>query len=354
MSEKIKQKLHFVAYLDLLGYKDFFDERKNDAEEFLKTIDDALRSAKEMIQQNSIESNDWNPKVKMFSDNILIAVRSANKNRLDFLNYLLLVVTVAKIQQRFINNYKLFLRGGIAKGMFYFDEEYVFGEALIKAYEMEQNAIYPKIKIDDKYVESIATSIRGESAFKEAMIMTLIKYITKERDGSYFVNYLPAGPKTKEIDHSFCIDSIFADDMKPENKSISSIDERDCRKLQAHKEALLEKIHKFGSYKELFSQKQLDDRRKVILKYMWSLDYHNQVCKVLGFGNLMIHCDVKMDSRTLQPIVEVVEVIEKQALSPPPSPHTPERSVLTMAGPKKVSAELMQGSGNHSLEPIEP
>ena len=305
MSEKVKQQLHFVAFLDLLGYKDFFKEKNHDVDKFLETINEALTSTIDGTNQQYKKVPDaYRPQIKMFSDNILIAIRCSNNNRIDFLPYLNLVRTVAHIQQTFITKYQLFLRGGIAKGMFYFGEEYVFGEALISAYEMEQSAIYPKIIINNNYVENIIKHIREKASGYETFANILIDVVGKERDGSYFVNYLPTHPWGEHINENFHIDSIFTDvvaslDTSPNNKA--------CETIRSHKTALLGKIHEYGSYKELFSQKDIDNRRKVILKYMWSLDYHNQACKILGLNELMIHCDIKIDSRTLQPVVEVTE-----------------------------------------------
>lgn len=305
MSEKVNQQLHFVAFLDLLGYKDFFRKNKHDVEKFLETINEALTSTiDDANQQYKKVADAYKPQIKMFSDNILIAIRCSNINEKDFLPYLNLVRTVAHIQKTFINKYQLFLRGGIAKGMFYFGEKYVFGEALINAYEMEQNAIYPKIKIDEKYVEKIITHIRTKAVGYDTLANILIDVVGKERDGSYFINYLPTYPWGKNIDEYFCIYSVFTDGL------LSTSDfhnDKNYETIQAHKAALLGKIHEYGSYKELYSQSDIDNRRKVILKYMWSLDYHNQVCKLLNLNELIIHCGIKTDSRTLQPVVEVFE-----------------------------------------------
>jgi hypothetical protein len=291
--------------LDLLGYKDFFREKKRDVEKFLETINEALTSTIDGTNQQYKRVPDaYKPQIKMFSDNILIAIRCSNNNEKDFLPYLNLVRTVAHIQKTFITKYQLFLRGGIAKGMFYFGEEYVFGEALINAYEMEQFAIYPKINIDEKYVEKIINHVREKAAGYDTLASILIDVVGKERDGSYFANYLPTYPWGRSIDETFYIDSIFTDGVAAVG---TSHNDGKFKTILAHKVALLGKIDEYGSYKELFSQRDIDNRRKVILKYMWSLDYHNQVCKVLGLKDLMIHCDIKIDSRTLQPVVEVVK-----------------------------------------------
>jgi len=305
MSENVKQQLHFVAFLDLLGYKDFFQKNTHDTEKFLEIIDEALLSTiNDTNQQYKKIPDYYKPQIKMFSDNILIAIRCSNNNEKAFLHYLNLVRTVAHIQKTFITKYQLFLRGGIAKGMFYCGEKYVFGEALIKAYEMEQSAIYPKININKKYVDEIIKHIREKSIQYKMLANILIDVVGKERDGSYFVNYLPTYPWGRNIDEEFSIASVFTDGVMP----VDMIHNSKVREtIQSHKMALLKKIHEYGSYKELFTQSDIDNRRKVILKYMWSLDYHNQVCKILDFKELMINCDIKIDSRTLQPVVEVAE-----------------------------------------------
>jgi len=305
MIEKVKQQMHFVAFLDLLGYKEFFKEKKNDVEKFLELINDALTST---IDETNLYykrvPDAYKPKIKLFSDNILIAIKCSNNNDIDFLPYLNLVRTVAHIQKTFITKYQLFLRGGVAKGMFYFGENYVFGEALINAYEMEQLAIYPKINIDGKYVEKIINHVREQKTGNDTLANILIDVVGRERDGSYFVNYLPTYPWGSNIDENFDIVSIFNDNCKLVGQDHN---DRAVETMQVHKVALMKKLFEYGNYKELFSQSSIENRKKVILKYLWVLDYHNQVCEVFGLENLKIHCNIIIDSRTLQPVVEVVD-----------------------------------------------
>lgn len=188
----------------------------------------------------------------------------------------------------------------------------VFGEALINAYEMEQSAIYPKIKIDEKYIAKIIEHVKTKKGGHEMFANILIEVVGKERDKSYFVNYLPTYPWGKNIDENFCIESIFTNGVSDADGSRN--DAKNCETMQAHKASLIEKIHEFGSYEELYLHKDIDNRRKVILKYMWSLDYHNQVCKLLCFNELIIYSDIKIDSRTLQPIVKVLEKSSEEEL----------------------------------------
>ena len=309
MNEKVEQHNHFVAFIDLLGYKDFFKDNRHNVEKFLTTIDKALTSAVSETESYYAKiPTSFKPQIKLFSDNILIAIRCSRKNEDDFLPYLNLVRIVAKIQATFINKYQLFLRGGIAKGMFYFGEKYVFGEALINAYEMEQIAIYPKIVLETKHIEKIISHIKSRGKGYDLLAKLLTAVVGKERDGSYFVNYLPAFPMNEKNPENYFIESIFAEGF--EQKSFLSNEQkltRDDNLLALHRDALLEKLQEYGSYDTLFSLKDIENRRKVILKYMWSLDYHNQASALLNYHELIIHCDIKTDSRTLQPVVEVLK-----------------------------------------------
>jgi hypothetical protein len=46
--------------------------------------------------------------------------------------------------------------------MFYFGEKYVFGKALIDAYEMEQHAIYPKVALSKNYIENLVSYVNNK------------------------------------------------------------------------------------------------------------------------------------------------------------------------------------------------
>lgn len=71
------------------------------------------------------------------------------------------------------------LRGGITIGELFVDNVMVWGNTLLRAYELEDKiVIYPRVIIDDKVVEYIH---QGDSAYD---------FIRYDKDGFDFVNYL--------------------------------------------------------------------------------------------------------------------------------------------------------------------
>jgi hypothetical protein len=71
------------------------------------------------------------------------------------------------------------LRGGITIGQLYIDEIMVWGEALVKAYYLEDKvALYPRVILDS----NVISEIKDDSVLSE--------YIRKDFDDLTFLNYL--------------------------------------------------------------------------------------------------------------------------------------------------------------------
>ncbi|MBR5717520.1 MAG: hypothetical protein IKX16_00700, partial [Clostridia bacterium] len=121
---------HYIAYMDLLGYKNFFQENPDRVPEFLDSIHAAIETAQAYISQLNISpllsASKMEFKTKIFSDNILICLEAIN-DELYKPRLLALLKLSADIQRNFITRYGLFLRGGITKGAISFNDDYVFG-----------------------------------------------------------------------------------------------------------------------------------------------------------------------------------------------------------------------------------
>lgn len=173
--EKLKD--HYLAYFDILGYKSYFE--KDSSYDFLNIIDNAVKDVKKSIDLAKMLNGNQEIRYRVYSDNFLFYIKEADNelNALVTLSYLL-----SKIQFRFLEKYSLLIRGGITKGKFYANDEYVFGEGLIRAYELENNkAIYPRIIID-----------KEEGMFSRETLTALesSKRIQKDSDGFYYVQFL--------------------------------------------------------------------------------------------------------------------------------------------------------------------
>ena len=164
--DEICTEEHYVASLDLLGAKEIILKDKEDIS---------------LIQVRNIY-NSWvrinkdgyflKLKIKVFSDNIVVAIKSeyedAVDNLLEFVSYM---------AEHFLEcGYKP--RGGVCKGKLFLDDVFVWGEGLVKAYQLEsKKAIYPRIIIDEEVLD------KASEHFKKCMVF-------KDKDGVWCLNYL--------------------------------------------------------------------------------------------------------------------------------------------------------------------
>lgn len=148
-AEPIKE--YYIAYFDLLGYKEFFRNYPDKVENFLQVIYEAISLTTSYIQEvNSspiaTDIGNLSIQTKIFSDNILLCLEKTTTN-VDYPRFLAFLTIIADIQRNFILRYGLFLRGGITIGKLSFNEDFIFGQGLIDAVSLEENAIYPRIII---------------------------------------------------------------------------------------------------------------------------------------------------------------------------------------------------------------
>lgn len=156
-----KTSRHIVAFIDILGAK-FYMEKNQD--EYLKIIheifEDVTREI-EIINAVKIEKDTVQEilrnkiKIKIFSDNILLAIDIEKKEKCKIcfdIVKLYLLNFVAMLQWRFAWE-GIMIRGGIVLGQLYSDNIMVWGDGLQRAYELESNnAIYPRVIVSDEIV----------------------------------------------------------------------------------------------------------------------------------------------------------------------------------------------------------
>lgn len=171
---KRKTEEYYVASLDLLGAKNMISNDSTD--EHLNHIYNIYKSWERIITTDGYFGK---LKVKIFSDNILIACNTKNGNLEKLLEY------VADMAEHFLKNgYKI--RGGISKGKLYIDDLMVWGSGLVNAYLLEsKEAIYPRIIIDPDLLGEITNRT------KEYLIVL-------DSDGKYYMNYIRWYGKNKD------------------------------------------------------------------------------------------------------------------------------------------------------------
>ncbi|WP_217558870.1 hypothetical protein [Paenibacillus sp. GbtcB18] len=170
---------HIVAYLDILGIaarmKQGYEQQKLAMNKLhnLYTFSMDISKKIDMVGYNDIQ-------FKIFSDNIIIVKKLSEQSDKRLLDIKVLLNCVSNFQCLAAKDSVGWLvRGGISIGELFIDETMVWGEALLRAYDLESNsAIYPRILLDPSVISNIAFD-------KE-----LTDYTQKDFDNLYFLNYL--------------------------------------------------------------------------------------------------------------------------------------------------------------------
>lgn len=135
-----------VAFLDILGFKEYLESNKDKPE---KTYD-ALNKLKRSMCEGR-ESEDFKEfSISYFSDCILVSVPFPQDDAMLLYHF---IEHISKVSALLFEGSGILLRGGIAIGDLFHrkSEEPVFGPALNDAYWLESKiAIYPRIILHDK------------------------------------------------------------------------------------------------------------------------------------------------------------------------------------------------------------
>lgn len=152
-------KKYYIAYFDLIGYKSFFKTHPDKVETFLKVIHEAIQNVYEYLEEVHSSPivgglSQMFIRTKVFSDNILLCLETGT-TPLEYSRFLTFMSIVADIQQNFILQYDLFLRGGITIGTLSFNDDFIFGQGLIDAVALEERAVYPRIIIETAVMDYV-------------------------------------------------------------------------------------------------------------------------------------------------------------------------------------------------------
>jgi hypothetical protein len=213
-----------VAFLDILGFKQLILQDTDKALQSINFIDERLAHIINVLQQE----HDKTFSTKLFSDCICLSCSYTSDNLFNILYELAFI-------QFYFSHEGIFLRGAISKGNHFENNRMIFSHGLIKAYELEQSAVYPRIIIDAELI----SEIKGDDKFYYVVHDVGFKkqdFLTQSPDGHFIVDYL-------HMIYEECMDPM--------------------EELQRHKDAIIKTVQ------------QNKDNIKVIEKYRWLSEYHN-------------------------------------------------------------------------------
>jgi len=138
----------YVAYIDVLGFKELVGGQKIDSlETYFNTIIETL----DLIRDDKGKISSL-----LISDSVILI---SPDTPTDFRTLLQAVQTIqAKLVQK-----DIWMRGAISFGDVFFEQELnlVVGTGLVRAYQLESEAIYPRVIIDTSIIPRIAENRRA-------------------------------------------------------------------------------------------------------------------------------------------------------------------------------------------------
>jgi hypothetical protein len=189
-----------------------------------------------------------------------------------------------KIQGKLMAEYGVFIRGSIVKGNLYTNKNFLFGNGLISAYEIENElAVYPRIIVEYGLVKEVIELVEAYFEFENVPPPEIIN----ERNFCYLFR-----------------EAIFGKDILDTEYTSRNIalrkDEDNEYYVDFLKELLDVKgnnsVHKIDIYQEIDSMPEFNlvllayckvvfkalidnsENRHVLIKYLWCCSYINQFC----------------------------------------------------------------------------
>ena len=163
-----KTSNHIIAYLDILGAKDMICNNNNF--DFLNHLNMFMEDAIEE-SGGGIFHKEEEIYIKIFSDNILLAIELKENDKQKDNKIAALFNTVANIYNEILH-YGYLMRGAIVEGEFFHNDIIVYGKSLVEAVQLEENvAKYPRILVKT-----------------EVNTPNNLYYLMKDSDGELFLN----------------------------------------------------------------------------------------------------------------------------------------------------------------------
>lgn len=177
-----------VIHSDILGFKGIITNAENDKNEetvnklklVLEESFESLKMFRNIEEHSKIKLNS-----KFFSDNLYASFSYDEGNLKSFNDAFITSIIFGRIYFENMLNNKIVIRGGISFGNDYSDERMIFSMALVKAYTIECQAVYPRIVIDNELINLIIENFDIPSKF---ILKVLNNSILKDQNGTYFLN----------------------------------------------------------------------------------------------------------------------------------------------------------------------
>lgn len=369
-------KEYYIAYFDILGYRQFFKDHPEKVENLLNEIHNAIINTKKTLTvPNNVDLFNLTGinvdfKVKIFSDNVIICLERGKNNYLECiednhterLRVLMFLDIISTIQRNFIVRHKLFLCGGVVIGEISFNDDYVFGEGLIEAVDIEEHTVYSRIEISNSLYDFAKKSISySEEEFNKAIEIekdiknnvevsqenkSFYERISKLYQPEHYIHWILynriyfCGDGKSSL--SYLYNMNINDYFRPEDlldiynklKQFSPNTYNELNSMQStslsindilkiHMEYVVEKINTYGNYNDIELNNSADaiQRERILKKYAWAMKYHNDMCDKYNKKEYYINSIANCDKRFMLLMINVVELPQNMDYKIPIEPN---------------------------------
>ncbi|MYY44358.1 MULTISPECIES: hypothetical protein [Weeksellaceae] len=173
------------CFIDILGFRKHIDDTLNDDDsdniEKIESIKKILDMSKKLTDDEGLSKTKV---ITYFSDSIVISYEFSEISQLFHTLNDLLFVSFELANRGYLT------RGGVSIGKLIHTDEFIFGPALVNAYELEsKKAIYPRIIIDSKVIEN-GIKYRQDHHSQEEELDYIMKILTEDDDKNYYIDYI--------------------------------------------------------------------------------------------------------------------------------------------------------------------
>lgn len=251
--KKAVYEKRIVAFVDILGFKTIIEDSVCDTSLRRKVLE-----ATEIIHSRR-EGQIEGTQVTTFSDSAVISYPLNMRNALFYT-----IIDIIHLQLE-LGNKGIMLRGGIAIGDVYHDDDIVFGPAMNEAYFLESKvAKFPRVVIRKETLEEGFVNTEGLSKYEIETnwqdLMSLVK---------------PDNYNDKEND-----ENLFFIDLLRQDNELTDFGDEYYEWLKAFRVAIVEGLNRYSKASAEYQSMRVEDRieaDKVFKKYRWLLNYWNHV-----------------------------------------------------------------------------
>ena len=241
---KPELRLSVVCHADILGYRERLTEavKSGTERELLLTLIGAIDESYGFLRKLADPAgfgDEESYAVKVFSDNIAVGYPVSGNGDGEY--ELGRALNLLSFVQSVIASHGFLMRGGLAIGSHYMDENIVFGGAFLEAVKKDRSGTSPRIVLTGDTREIALRYLKRYQV--PTMSPEWENCLLEDTDGSYFISYL---------------DAAFSE--FPDGGVFTEL-------LQAHKKTVEQGL-----------QESLRDLN-VWVKYAWAAKYHNFVCR---------------------------------------------------------------------------